>query len=182
MKNYSKIKNILRNITAVLVLGCFAILFFVVYRHTGARPTSEIISSVTLFFSLLSVLIYCLFGFKKDGAFYYKCFIDMFIVFLIADIVCFAGSPLNTIGILICSVLMFVCLFILGFANNLGKLKSYLLGGLALSSNIAFLIQIIIQEQYLDGVLFMVCRLILTIILLLMITAKYIDKAERKSK
>jgi len=129
-----------------------------------------------VFFCLSSVLayFYCFMGYKKDSAKYFRYFCVSYSLYSIALIAFLAPYQAPTV---FCRG---VSLFILGaftFGTNLGKKKSYTLAAIDL------VLTIIPVVVYLVGggasIIPVLCDMLLSIVFVIMIYAKYVDKDNR---
>lgn len=133
--------------------------------------------------SLLSATVYCVYGYKKDASNYFKAFILLLAIqelIRIPGIVKLGGvmSGINISDYLIFIAISFAVMCVLFMAENLGKKKSVILGLVALLLNILIVIKSVINGYYFH-LMVLLPNVVLFAVLVLMILAKYYDKAER---
>ncbi len=176
-KTFVKVFGILAVIVAI---GLTA--YTLVALNIKISNVNGIIMDLLLILSLISIAVYCAFGFSKKAALFYKLFICVFAISILVDIYGLSNGGMGAESILPKSIL-FGMLCVLGFATDLGKTKSVIFGLIALLSSVFELIIIVINAP---DAFMAACPCIanttVCAVLLLMILAKYYDKAERGSK
>ncbi len=175
--------------TLVKVFGILAMIVsigLVAYTLTAlnikqARAGGIIMDSLMIL-SLISIAVYCAFGFTKKAALFYKLFICIFAVAKLVNI-CILSNGIFGADVLLPNSIIFGMLCVLGFATDLGKTKSLIFGLIAaLASVVELIICAINNFEGFLGVVPAIANTAICAVLLLMILAKYYDKAERGSK
>lgn len=149
-------------------------------EHTN-NTIYEKLTCITLILSLLSAIVYCIYGYKKNAASYFKAFITFFALSrlpLIYTRVKMGGR----VDRILLEAVVFAMLCILSIAKDLGKSKSILIAinNFLLTSHVT--VTNIITNNKLNYLYGSIISTILSLILILMILAKYYDKQERGSK
>ncbi len=176
--------------TLVRVFGILAVVasiglvtYTLIARHIQQAHVDAIIMDSLEILSLISIAVYCAFGFTKKAASFYKLFIC---VFAISELVNIYGLSNGNFGVaaLLPQSIIFGMLCILGFATDLGKTKSLIFGLIALLASVVALIVCVINNinDFWAGTVHCIANTAMCTVLLLMILAKYYDKAERGTK
>ena len=147
-------------------------------------PTAPIlikIDSIACLLALISGLVYCLNGYKKDVAKYYKAFM---ILYLISNISSIAMSILHASNIIliIANAVIIICVAFLALGKDLGEKKSNSFALVVLAINAIKLIYNIVANPTVGTVRGGITSLILACILCMFVSAKYADKASRGAK
>jgi len=162
-------------VITILVVG--TLVKNILYTITEDLSLLMRLGGVSIILSCIFSMLYCLYGYKKDAAKYFKMFCVSFSISLIVRTILnieqgdIAGAILAAIAV--------ICLLILAFAKDLGKTKSYTLCGITFAVLIANVIVQAVSGKALTGA---VSRLIIGLTLAVMIHAKYKDKESRGSK
>lgn len=133
---------------------------------------------VVTMFTLMFAALYFMLGYKKNSAIYYKMFVWSYAVGMGVLVLLMEGKPLVFI---ISSLINYGILFVLAVGKDLGKVRSYILCilGLLLETLSVILFIRIFGTQYISC---MSSKVLLSILLLVMIYAKYADKDSRGTK
>ena len=144
-------------------------------------PTLIKIDAIACILALISGLVYCLNGYKKDVAKYYKAFMILYFVSNISSILMSILHASNTI-LIIANVIIIICVAFLAFSKDLGEKKSNSFALSVLAINAIKLIYDIVASPAAGTVRGGITSLILACILCMFVSAKYADKASRGAK
>ena len=147
------------------------------------------IDSVVCMVALIFGLFYSLSGYKKDSAKYYKVFMILYVVSSIFSLVVGiysnikSDSTVSGINIFatLCSIAIIVCACILVVGKDMGEQKSIHLSCVILVAGLVKMI-IALYSKSLDVITSEVSNLVLAIIVVAFVSAKYLDKASRGTK
>jgi len=161
----------------LLVLGVAALALNILDLTKKFGP----IFNVSYCMEIISILLmgfYCITGYKKSSARYFKGV--LFARIISAALGLYIVSMYSQIFAVICSVVSLMCLLTLAFVKDLGK-------GFSMCLSILIIVASSTNFAYYTGLTGSVnaCHataVLLSVILLLMILAKYADKAARGSK
>ncbi len=177
-KTFVKVFGILAVIVSMALVS-----YTLIARHIQQANIDAIVMDLLEILSLISVAVYCAFGFTKNAALFYKLFIC---IFAISELVNIYGLSNANFGAdaLIPNSIIFGMLCILGFATDLGKTKSVIFGLIAFLASMCALIICAINNinDFWGGTVHCIANTAICTVLVLMILAKYYDKAERGSK
>ena len=179
---------------AVMAFNLALLLAALVHEITLIAKTGigeGLIVSILNSCACLFALLYVFYGCNKDAARFYHCFVCSFAVSAMSQIVILAGTVNNMPWQIATVATAFGVLCVLATSNDLGRTKSLCLG---LVTFIECACALIINLIRMDKVVtlsalvsesthaHLVTIVVLSIVLNLMIVAKYIDKASRGSK
>ncbi len=164
----------------LLVLCAVAMVLNIIGLSKNGSNTSRIIGFILEVIDIALATCYCLTGYKKSAAVFFKavvfarlvaCFIYLMYMFTSQQIIPF-----------ICALIPAFCLSVFAVANNLGKTRSLIMAVIMIISPIVQYVWFIATGavQGLSGTF--VTSLILSVIFLIMVYAKYKDKEARGTK
>lgn len=159
-------------IIAALIIS----LLLEVYAIRNA-PAFNTAWSVVDMLGLAAALYYCIRGYRKDAAKFYKLFVYLYILSRLMGVAFFAGkgNVLDTV----CMAVVIGAAGILAVAKDLGKTKSQMLGlAILLASFIPTIINFI-HGAIIRSLSGCISFCVVAILLNLLVLAKYEDKAER---
>lgn len=126
---------------------------------------------------LIVAAIYCLAGYKKSAAVFFKVVVSLYAAITFVAVLLVHEGPLF---LTVISTLAFGILCVFAVAKDLGKTKSYVLCWLNIVLAALRVVLYVIVEGQLPGGLF--SNLLLAVILGIMMYAKYADKAARAAE
>ncbi len=183
MENKGTVKTIVRvlGILAVIISIVLSACSLIALNIKQARVDGIIMDSLMIL-SLISIAVYCVFGYTKKAALFYKLFICVFAISKLVNIYGLSAAKFGP-DVMMPASIIFGMLCILGFATDLGKTKSLIFGFIALlTSVIELIICVVNRAEGFVGVVPAIANTAICAVLLLMIFAKYYDKAERGTK
>lgn len=127
--------------------------------------------------TLLFAALYFMMGFKKDAAPYYKLFAWMFAISTCVFVLAVRTMP---IVFVIIGLINYAILSILAVAKDLGKKKSFILCIISIVVSAAAIVLFCILNA--GSVITMASKLLLSVLLFVMVNAKYADKGIRGTK
>ena len=166
-----------------LLFIAVGLVFCVMDICVSADKVCRVVASVLKIVALVFATYYIFKGYEKDAAKYYKSF---GICFILAQIASLIGTILDDAKMLaIMPAIVLICLLVLVFVKNLGKMVSLILCGILVVLNIISICSLEIWSAEaafiaLYGTMF--SRLVLACLYGIMTYAKYLDKAERGTK
>ena len=167
------------NLKKTGIFNSIFIVIAIVFRlyFISVFPIATKIDSIICIVALIFGLFYCLSGYKKDAAKYYKAFMYLYLFSCIFSLVASCdGSVLSIIA----NVLILVSAFILAFVKDLGEKKS---NGLALAILGVSIIKLcLVITKTIPHISVAFANLMLTCILCVFVSAKYADKTSRGAK
>jgi len=157
----------------VLLIIVFVSMLLYVRSATATPSTDRIIACVLYCVTMVFAYFYCFMGYQKDSAKYFKWFCVLYAVYQLGVIVRLTGVA--DIGPVVCHAAPIWFMGAFYIAENLGRKKSFLLAG------INFLVAVIaLVFGILSGhMTYAICNLTLALVFIMMVYAKYIDKANR---
>jgi len=157
----------------VLLIIVFVSMLLYVRAATADPSTSRIIVCAIYCVTMVFAYFYCFMGYQKDSAKYFKWFCVLYAVYQLGVIVRLAGE--TNIGPVVCHAIPIWFMGAFYIAENLGRKKSFVLSG------INFIVALVsLVFGLLDGqVIYPVCNMTLAFVFIVMIYAKYVDKANR---
>ena len=164
---------------AVLIVVAIVLRIFQIV----SMPIYVKIEAVICIIALLFGLFYCLSGYKKDAAKYYKAFMYLY---LISSLFALIGPAFSILGdrnilIIISRVLVFIAVFVLAFVKDLGENKSNKLALAILVINVVTLC-FGVATKAIPFISMHLGNVVLACILCMFVSAKYADKASRGAK
>jgi len=161
------------------VMGLLVIVSLIYYVSFSIanHNFASIVAAVIYCCASACAFIYCLFGYKKDNAKFFKIYAIAFAAHHLQHV--FMAAMVHTGVVAICHAIGFGVVLVLIMALDLGKKKSY---GLAIADMIVSAIPFFVA--LFDGLQPIGClpTLTLSIVLMIMVAGKYSDKAKRGSK
>lgn len=169
-------KKMLKIVNLGFLIAAIAFTFSDIFSRSGHLLAASCVQLL----ALLSALFYCLYGYKKDTAIYYRTFMALYAFSEIMRIVTFSsiGNSFKTTLLAI----IFGALCVLAEAKDLGKKRSVAIGSIVFVMSVMLPLYNVFIGKAIWGGISKYSDIVLSIILCLMILAKYEDKAERGSK
>lgn len=157
-----------------LVIITFVLLIIRIPQVTGVRLVANLIDAL----ALLAAALYCILGYKKSAAAYYKFFVILFGASILVGVYARASAG-NALSSAITSI-TFGAICILAVSKDLGKKKSLVIGFIAFVTSVYIVVSwALAGMDFFGPMLSSIAELLMTIILNLSILGKYADKAER---
>lgn len=179
MKHYKEIGII----SIILILAGLICSLLRVYM-----PSKYALTSVKIFVGMMTLIFaiyYTTFGYKKNGELFYKIFMCFFALngvlatLLLVGTLASAGA--SEIVVIILNAAWCIMAFILTFGKDLGRRKSLTYGALTVVLNIIICIYVpLTADTPLSGFLSSFQTLIIALLALIFIYAKFEDKKARK--
>lgn len=139
---------------------------------------TALVTSIALACACCFGILYAVYGYKKDVATYALWFYGVFAIAVASKLWFLKAHD----GIFLPTVVSFACLAVLAIARDLGKSKSMTLCVVNLIAAVALPVYYLMNGIDVYYVLVFVTEAILSVVLLIMMYAKYQDKASRDSK
>ncbi|MDO4940166.1 MAG: hypothetical protein Q4E33_00565 [Erysipelotrichaceae bacterium] len=181
-----------KNLKKVGIVNSISIAVAICLRLFQLKDTHLIanIDGVVCILTLLFGIFYSLSGYKKDAAKYFKIFTLLFLASSIVTVACGIDLIMANEGPIITnqgyslvasSLAIVFCAAIIAFGKDLGKKKSSNLSYIIMVADVVKLLHsLFIKNETFIATDFL--NLVLAIILLVFISAKYADKASRGAK
>lgn len=158
----------------VLVAGAIGLQIYSMLLYGASL---NIAVSAVFIITLLCAALYCLFGFKKGARFFYIMFMLLYIAANGMAIITMRKN-LN-VDTMIVALLAFGCTCILAFATDMGFTKSIILACTNLLMCIIIMLKLLVNNAFAVLAIGDFAFIVLSIFLVLMVLAKYADKAMR---
>lgn len=168
-------KTVLKIVLIILIVIAMALIIRNLFSSSNVLQAH--LANILILLALASALIYCLFGFQKIDSGFYKLFITVYGLSILCSI--YNETVLQKPIISICWALIFGAVCVLGIAKDLGKIKSICASVVAFAASIFPLVGSIVSGVRIEIVFLRIICILMTVILNLMVLAKYTDKAER---
>ncbi len=158
--------------------------------NPGGSSAMTTAADLCLLIAIFAALYYIFLGYRKNAARYFK-FYTVFFAFSALFSSIGAGTHGDALQLIICPALVVVLVGVMTFVPNLGKKNSLLICTLTIIFCAVNLVIGVVDfrggitsgEDYAIATLIrVIAGLVLAVLLTLMTTAKYLDKAERGSK
>ena len=176
MMNYKKIRIVSAILAVLLIAAVMGNIFLIMNNRAAVWNVIAIAELFAMLFGLFYVFVGCT---KETGApFFIVCMIlQALVYFLLVSLV-----PNSTFGVML-MLIKFGCLCLLSFAKDLGKKKSFTISFIYVAACVISMFEGIRPETFTPAALAsLIARtenLILAVSTLLMVAAKYYDKAAR---
>lgn len=173
--------------TAALIFSCLLLILSVI--GVGKVVVSHsvngmyLVGAIFVLVSLIFALYYISYGYSKNLALLYKTSIALATINALIVTAVSVNEDMEYLPIIFCT-LCFGLYMVLLFAEDLGKTKSYVFASLIVIIRASGLISNVIAFKSItnDYVILVVAQLALAIMVLVSISAKYIDKTNRNTK
>ena len=168
-----------------IMAGLVLILIAAVWMIIKAAKTTDIYILLSVLEGLIACAVataYALLGYKKDAAEFYKIFMILYAVTaLLSALPCFLSGQGDIVD-KVAAVLTFIGALILAFAKDLGEQKTLIIADiLALLYAIVFIYKIFTAKDFFMEAQASFTGLVLSILAIIFIKGKYIDKHSRGS-
>lgn len=162
-----------------VIIGCI----WMILKAIKADNIFVMLSIISGLITFAIAMAYAGKGYKKNGAGYYKAYMVMFAVTCALGIVpAFMGYDYGVLAKVV-AVAALICALILAFWKDLGKTKSYVVGIIAtLLYLILFVSHIFAGGNFFDTAQASFTGLLMSLLSLVFISAKYADKSARGRK
>lgn len=187
-------EHINKNLKKTGIINIIIILATIALRlsKVGSMDMLATINACICSIALAVGVIYAITGYKKTSAKYYKIYMFLYLVSCIIALI--APFDLLSRGLaglslylnIFCCIAIVVCIGILSFGKNLGKDKSINLSYTVLAISTVESLILLLDDQKiftpLDKISTSLSYLLLAIILILFVSAKYADKESRDAE
>lgn len=187
-------KRINENLKIVGIVNSIFSVIAIVFRLFQFNLDLGLLTNLDTFVCIIALLFgifYSLSGYKKEDAKYFKAFMVLCFISSIFSLLTpiYLNIKENGAFVLnqrlienISNIVIVICSFILAFSKDLGMDKSNNAAYVILLLSIIKLVACKLGNRPLAGIAACVSNLILAIIIVVFVSAKYLDKASRGSK
>jgi len=172
-----------KNSFKIVTVIDFVLLLVSIYaNYIGIVNNNADIQYILNLVAIALALVYCFVEYKKNGNLYYRLFSGFLAVkemVVLAHVGVYEDVPAFTFFVF---TICFGVYLLIAVAKDLGKVLSMVLAGINIVlSAIAFAF-VAVNAQYIDVITYNSTRVVLTLVLMVMVYAKYKDKSNRGSK
>ena len=173
-------RKVLQIVNFVFILIALGLRIYNLFSFTTVlRLIADISGCITLVFAI----IYCLYGFKKDAAKYFKIYVWLYTIMSFIHIAIEPDDGTSRI-VLLLNALTFATALVITLSADLGKTKTLLLGAInfaAIAVSVCIFL-IAICDGSLEMIIVCVGQIVPAIEFNLMLLGKYTDKVSRGAK
>ena len=176
----SKTKKILQIVNFAFILIALGLR---IYNLFSIGSIYRLVADISGCLTLIAAIIYCVYGFKKDAAKFFKIYIWLYTIMSFIHIAIDLEGG-TSYAVILLSALNFATAFVISVTEDLGREKTLSLGAINFAScAVAIIIAFAtICNGSLEMIIVCIGQIIPAIIFNLMLLAKYVDKEERGTK